>query len=89
MTGQPGQRARVIEVRLSGERDDIEAFASLLAEVEGNAVAGHVALLTPGGDAVSLPALEVLRRTGPRGNRYDDGIRVYLTVRVSSKEAPQ
>ena len=34
------------------------------------------------------PAVEVIHRSGPRANRHDPGMRVYLTLRVS-KEAQQ
>lgn len=53
---QPG----VVQVRLIGELEDIDAVAEALA--------GH--------------GVEVIDRSGPRGNRYDPGVRVYLTVRV-------
>jgi hypothetical protein len=29
------------------------------------------------------PAVEVIDRSGPRANRYDPGVRVYLTLRVT------
>jgi hypothetical protein len=34
------------------------------------------------------PAAEVVDRSGPRPNRYDEGVRVYLTVRIH-EEAQQ
>ena len=32
------------------------------------------------------PAVEVIHRSGPRANRRDPGVRIYLTLRIS-KEA--
>ena len=34
------------------------------------------------------PAVEVIDRSGPRANRYDAGVRVYLTFRTN-QEAPR
>jgi hypothetical protein len=34
-----------------------------------------------------MGGVEVLRRTGPRINRHDPGVRIYLTVRMHDERA--
>jgi hypothetical protein len=63
---QPGTAPGVVKVRLSGEPEDIDRVAAMLAR--------HGA--------------EVLDTHGPRPNRYDPGVRVYLTVRVRQGGTP-
>lgn len=56
-----------VQLRLLGERADIEMVASLLA----------------------CAGAEIITRTGPRANRTDPGVRVYMTVRVPAGTGPQ
>jgi hypothetical protein len=76
----------VVKVRLSGEQHDIGALIGLLAGVKGNAAGGSIAVATPGGDVAQFPAVELLDRSWPSANRYDRGQRVYLTVRVTTRD---
>lgn len=64
MKNHPGQSGAV-QLRLLGEREDIEMLASLLA----------------------CSGAEILTRTGPRANRTDPGVRVYMTVRIPATRA--
>jgi hypothetical protein len=56
----PEHAPGAVQVRLSGEREDIEMVASLLA----------------------CAGAEIITRSGPRANRTDPGVRVYMVVRV-------
>ena len=47
---------------------------------EPGGVQALAAVLATGG------AVEILDRSGPRANRYDPGQRVYLTVRVTTRD---
>ena len=59
---QPAPAPGAIEVRLSGQMEDIVRVTEMLTQA----------------------GAEVLSTHGPRPNRYDPGVRVYLTVRVHS-----
>jgi hypothetical protein len=54
------REARAVQLRVLGEREDIEMLASLLA----------------------CCGAQILTRSGPRPNRTDPGVRVYMTVRI-------
>ncbi len=73
----------VVKVRLSGPADDIAAVAALLGRLQDNAVAGHVAIMTPAGRIVECPVPEVLEKSMGHANRRDPGYRVSLTLRLA------
>jgi hypothetical protein len=56
-----------VEIRLLGEREDIELLASLLA----------------------CAGAEIVTRSGPRANRTDPGVRMYMTVRIPAAQAAE
>jgi hypothetical protein len=52
--------AGAVQLRLLGERADIEMLASLL----------------------TCSGAQIITRSGPRANRTDPGVRVYMTVQI-------
>jgi hypothetical protein len=71
-----GQPPGVVEVRLSGVREDVDTLTSL---IERPAT----------GLPITTVGIEVLHRSGYRPNRYDPGERIHLTVRVHPLGGPK
>jgi len=59
-----------VEIRLSGEPEDTATVISVLERLAA-------------GLPVTTIGLEILHKSGPRANRRDPGVRVYLTLQIT------
>jgi hypothetical protein len=73
---QAGQAPGMVELRLSGAREDTGAVISVLERLAA-------------GLPVTTVGIELVHRSGYRPNRYDPGERIHLTVRVHPRGGPR